>query len=596
MSKELTGGKISSLKISQRLYLLVVALLSISLLIGLGSLFITNQVHQSQITVHKILSEQEVLFKASQRGLTTTLLDVYTGNLTWEVAQKNLAESRVLFDENWAEYKTLGGGNQFDEPVRSIHTAYDALGGILERRDRAQLSLFLINEYAELSRPYFEAINAYIKDKNKEAEEFETGAESLVNSFFIILAVMLLLGMTGGILLSRSTYRSIVNPIDQLNHVVTAVSQGDSNTRARMGGEDELAKLGQSFDRMLDEKLESLATIEKENAQLNDSVLGLLQGVALLANKDLTNKVPVAEDVTGTVADAINLMTSETAKVLQSVSDISADVTLASLKVKQQSDVVSEVAEKEKLEMEHTSQALEATAESMDKIAELATVCNTAAENAIKTTQTALETVNSTVGGINATRDTIRETEKRIKRLGERSQEISGVVGLINTIAERTHILALNASMHAASAGEAGRGFAVVADEVQRLAENARQATAQIASLVQNIQVETADTVNTMNSAITQVVEGSKLAEAAGTQMQLTQASTSELAGFVQQIAASSLIQAKSTGELLSRAQETRKSSEQTRQQLVEQNEQTSSLVEYARRLLETVRVFKLPA
>jgi methyl-accepting chemotaxis protein len=232
----------------------------------------------------------------------------------------------------------------------------------------------------------------------------------------------------------------------------------------------------------------------------------------------------------------------------------------------------------------------------MDKIAELAKVCNTAADNAIKTTQTALETVTSTVGGINATRDTIRETEKRIKRLGERSQEISGVVGLINTIAERTHILALNASMHAASAGEAGRGFAVVADEVQRLAENARQATAQIASLVQNIQVETADTVNTMNAAITQVVEGSKLAEAAGAQMQATQASTAELAGFVQQIAASSQAQAKSTGELLNRAQEIKKSTEQTRQQLVAQNEQTSGLVEYARRLLETVRVFKLPA
>ena len=113
-------------------------------------------------------------------------------------------------------------------------------------------------------------------------------------------------------------------------------------------------------------------------------------------------------------------------------------------------------------------------------------------------------------------REIIRETEKRIKRLGERSQEITGAVNLINTIAERTHILALNARMHAASAGEAGRGFAVVADEVQRLAESSRAATSDIASMVNAIRVETVDTVDTMNRVIVQVAEGTRLAQEAG--------------------------------------------------------------------------------
>ncbi len=176
--------------------------------------------------------------------------------------------------------------------------------------------------------------------------------------------------------------------------------------------------------------------------------------------------------------------------------------------------------------------------------------------------------MNNTVSGINSTRDVIRETEKRIKRLGERSQEISGAVNLINVIAERTHILALNASMHAASAGEAGRGFAVVADEVQRLAENSRQATQQIAALVNNIQVETADTVNTMNDAITQIVEGSRLAEQAGQQMELTQQTTADLVASVKQIAASSEEQAKAGQELLERADTLKKSSEQTSERL----------------------------
>jgi methyl-accepting chemotaxis protein len=179
--------------------------------------------------------------------------------------------------------------------------------------------------------------------------------------------------------------------------------------------------------------------------------------------------------------------------------------------------------------------------------------------------------------------------------LGERSQEISGVVNLINVIAERTHILALNASMHAASAGEAGRGFAVVADEVQRLAENARQATQQIAALVSNIQMETVDTVNTMNTAITQIVEGSRLAEQAGQQMQLTGAATADLAASVKQIATTSTTQARAGQELLVHAASIKHNSEQNSLQLQEQSGQTSNLVEYAKQLLATVRVFKLP-
>jgi methyl-accepting chemotaxis protein len=320
----------------------------------------------------------------------------------------------------------------------------------------------------------------------------------------------------------------------------------------------------------------------------------LLQAVAQLSRRDLTVKVPVTQDVTGPVADALNLLTGETAKVLQQVSDISAEVTAASLKVKSQSDTVMNAAALESQQVEQTAQSLERASETMTQIASMAQHCNSAAERAIKTTQQALETVTGTVGGINNTRDTIRETEKRIKRLGERSQEISVAVNLINSIAERTHILALNAAMHAASAGEAGRGFAVVADEVQRLAESARQSTQQIATLVNNIQVETSDTVNTMNAAISQVVEGSKLAEQAGRQMQVTQEATAELVSSVQRIAEQSQQQARSTTELLERASLIKKSTQETSKQLTEQGLQTNLLVEYARNLLATVRVFKL--
>jgi methyl-accepting chemotaxis protein len=408
-----------------------------------------------------------------------------------------------------------------------------------------------------------------------------------------------LIGIVSSIVLAGLLWIAIarrMKPLAHLRGVVNKLSQGDDEARSNLDTRDEVGELGSAFDGMMDERVATQNAIKRENEQLNESVLGLLQGVAQLARRDLTVKIPVTEDVTGAVADALNLLTGATGKVLQDVSDISADVTSASLKVREQAETVMAVAAVEREEVGQTADALAAASVSMNRIADLARVCNEAADNAIKTTQQALQTVTSTVGGINSTRDVIRETEKRIKRLGERSQEISGVVNLINTIAERTHILALNASMHAASAGEAGRGFAVVADEVQRLAESARQATAQIATLVNSIQVETADTVNTMNAAIAQVVEGSKLAEQAGEQMQNTQATTSELVGLVQQIATTSQEQAKVSNDLLDRATGIRKSSEQTSQRLAEQGEYTNNLVEYAKNLLSAVRVFKLPA
>jgi methyl-accepting chemotaxis protein len=149
--------------------------------------------------------------------------------------------------------------------------------------------------------------------------------------------------------------------------------------------------------------------------------------------------------------------------------------------------------------------------------------------------------------------------------------------------------------MHAASAGEAGRGFAVVADEVQRLAENARNATNEIASLVNNIQVETNDTVTTMNDAISQVVEGSRLAERAGSEMQSTQQSTAELVAMVQQIAKRSVQQAKASNELRTRAQGIQKSSRETNAKLKEQTKYTDNLVRYSEKLLRAVNVFTLP-
>jgi twitching motility protein PilJ len=438
-------------------------------------------------------------------------------------------------------------------------------------------------------------VTAGIDSINKEFNR-QIGATKtrLWTTFFITLAVVAGVFILAA-LISRFISNSVTNPITYLVGVMNKLASGDTTARANIQTFDEIGALGRQFDMMVDQREIANAQVQKENDTMNNSIIDMLQAVGAIAQKDLTIKAPVAEDITGPLGDALNYLTDETAKVLNRVVQIAGDVSNVSKQVKTQSDTVLGIAADEKREVDQSAIELGAASVAMLDIAQLAMSCNQAAAKAIVNTDKAQETVLGTVQGITSIRDTIRETEKRIKRLGERSQEIGSVVTIINSIAERTHILALNASMHAASAGEAGKGFAVVANEVQKLAENAREATLQISGLVNNIQVETADTVTNMNDAITQVVRGTTLAQQAGNEMRETRDTTSELAQLVQRIADSSKAQAETSQRLQERSVQIQKASAQTFQQLQEQGIQTDRLVGFSGNLVESVGVFKLP-
>ncbi|UXI69142.1 methyl-accepting chemotaxis protein [Tahibacter amnicola] len=390
--------------------------------------------------------------------------------------------------------------------------------------------------------------------------------------------------------------RSINRPIGTLQSTVTKLTQGDLSARSHLPTTDELGELGAALDKLLDERVSTLAEAARESESLNHSVIEIMQAVSRLSARDLTVKVPVTPDVTGAISDALNMMTRETANVLRRVDDISNKVADASGRVRQRSESAMAVAVKGSKEIQQASDELGSAARALKEIAERAVRADTAAEEAIRSTRQALASVRETVGGISASRDLIRETEKRIKRLGERSQEITVAVNLIGTIAERTSMLALNTSMQAVAAGEAGRAYAVVADEVKRLAESARTATQQISNLVGAIQSETVDTVDAINRAITQVVEISKMAERAGEQMRTTEEKTDLLVSSVRDIAHTTEEQSKASDVLQSRAHQIQEATRLTTEQLATQAKETRNLSEYASGLLESVRVFTLPS
>ncbi len=389
---------------------------------------------------------------------------------------------------------------------------------------------------------------------------------------------------------------SVLKPIKYLSDVVRKIAGGDYAARANMQSKDEIGLLAQSFDALLDDRLETQMKLEKESKQLNNSIIELIKSVSVLSKKDLREKVPVSEDVTGAVSDAINQLSTETAKTLSQVNNVSLRVNDSSTKVKEQSHAVMSLAEQERMETEQMVQELKVAVSSMLEVARFTELTNRSAADAMSTTDNALHAVTDTVHSINKIREIIREIEKRIKRLGERSQEITAAVTLINEIAERTHILALNAGMQAAQAGEAGKGLMVVANEVQRLAENSREATAQISALVKNIQVDTSDTVHTMNSVITQVVEGTRLAQQAGDRMKATQNVTNDLVGSVNEITERTKAQLTAGTQLTSRAETIRQTSVNANEKLKEQVELANNLVQDAGELVASVQVFKLPA
>ena len=592
-------------KINARLTLTNIIQIAALVVIGLLAYIGMNRIDAIVVDINQAVNEETSIGRLGDilhNELLATVNRVARGTENWEQGSAVLPVAKTRFQENLKNYfDALRPGDrailqsQYQASLDNIGAAFAELEQLFAARDRTRLNLFISNDLDHLLQPFFKnQANSVERAQQRSAQDLQTAIRTTTTFDWLILIIGLGgIGISFG--LGTATYRAIMNPLNRMMTTVKQIGQGNYDSRTGLTGSDELSELGQAFDTMLGERVTALVQAERENEQLNDSIIRLLQAVSQLSQRDLTVRVPVTEDMTGPVADALNLLTDETAKVLRGVTRISEDVAVASDKVKAQSDTVIAVADHERQAVEQTATDLASAADAMTRIAELAQMCNATAETTIKTTQAALLAVTSTVSGINNTRDTIRETEKRIKRLGERSQEISGVVNLINTIAERTHILALNASMHAASAGEAGRGFAVVADEVQRLAENAREATSQISTLVSNIQIETADTANTMNTAISQVVDGSRLAEQAGDQMKRTQETTAELVAAVQQIASRSQEQSRVSNELLGRAQQIQESSRQTSQQLQEQTVQTTNLVEYAKGLLSSVRVFRLP-
>ena len=293
----------------------------------------------------------------------------------------------------------------------------------------------------------------------------------------------------------------------------------------------------------LDDSRRRAQEAERSNRRNQDAILRLMNEMGDLADGDLTVKATVSEDVTGAIADSVNFTTDELRKLVLGITTVSEQVTKAAATADATSKGLLEAAKKQSEEIRFAGEAVGLITKSIQEVDASAVQSLQVAKRTLEVTEEGAQAVQNTIIGMDEIREQIQETSKRIKRLGESSQEIGEIVDLISDITEQTNVLALNAAIQAASAGEAGRGFSVVAAEVQRLAERSAEATKQISTLVRTIQGDTQDAVSAMERSTNGVVEGANLSNVAGQSLREIEQVSRELAALIGSISVSTQVQ-----------------------------------------------------
>ncbi len=348
------------------------------------------------------------------------------------------------------------------------------------------------------------------------------------------------------------------------------------------------------FGAYLAQRKRARATTEI-NQRNQDAILRLLDEMSSLADGDLTVQATVTEDVTGAIADSVNYAVEALRDLVSGVNNTAQQVAVQAQETRATTMQLAEASEHQAKEIRVASDSIDEMARSFDDMAKRSSESADVAQNSVEIANRGADMVRQTITGMDSIRDQIQETAKRIKRLGESSQEIGDIVELINGISEQTNVLALNAAIQAASAGGAGRGFAVVADEVQRLAERATNATRRIEALVQTIQADTAEAVNSMEQTTTQVVSGARLAEDAGEALESIEKVSNDLAGLIQNISRQAQEESRNATKIAQLMNSIRDISVQTTEGSGQTAKSVASLAELVRELRDSVSDFKLP-
>jgi len=341
---------------------------------------------------------------------------------------------------------------------------------------------------------------------------------------------------------------------------------------------------------------EELANREKEQNERNqEAIIRLLDEMEGLADGDLTAHATVTEDFTGAIADAMNYTIDQLRSLVSAINHTVVQVSSSSSDTRSTASELAQASRNQAQEIKGASAAINEMASSIEQVSNNANETSEMAQESVAIAKSGGDIVRNSIRAMDTIREQIQETSKRIKRLGESSQEIGDIVALINDISDQTNILALNAAIQATMAGEAGRGFAVVSDEVQRLAERSGNAAKQIEGLVKTIQADTNQAVISMESSTSEVVSGARLAQDAGVALERIEAVSNDVAGLITNISETARTQAASAGTVTNTMMVIQDITTNTAAGTEKTADSIGNLADLADELKESVAGFKLP-
>ena len=333
----------------------------------------------------------------------------------------------------------------------------------------------------------------------------------------------------------------------------------------------------------------------KDNERNQRAILKLLDEMSSLADGDLTVQATVSEEITGAIADAVNFAIEQLRELVNGIKFTAQEVASSAMDTRTSTSELARAAALQAKEIGVATATVEDMAQSFDTMAKRSHESSDVARRSVEIAHNGGEKVRETINGMDTIREQIQQTSKRIKRLGESTQEIGDIVELINGFAEQTNVLALNAAIQAASAGGAGKGFAVVADEVQQLAESATQATRRIETLVQTIQTDTSEAVVSMESTTTEVVSGARLAQDAGTALENIETVSTDLSNLIANISDEAQTSSATATKISALMRKVQDVSTQASAGSAQAATSVENLAELVMRLSDSVTDFKLP-
>jgi twitching motility protein PilJ len=385
----------------------------------------------------------------------------------------------------------------------------------------------------------------------------------------------------------------VLLPVKQLRDFAERYGQGDYRARASVESNDDFGFIAEHLNRAAESSSRAIYNQEAQEA-LQKSVTEFLTIVSQIGRGDLTLRGTVTNDALGNVVDSVNYMLDNFVKVLERVRKAAIDVQASANDILIASEEMSSGAVQQDQEITNTSSAVEQLTVSMKQVSNNAEASAEAARRALDAAEQGNRSVRDTLEGMQRIRSSVQATAKRIKTLGDRSLEISEIVKVINDITEQTNLLALNAAIEAARAGEAGRGFAVVADEVRKLAEHSRSATKDIAALIKAIQAETNDAVVVMEEGTREVEIGARLADQAGRALDAISTVVRQSAELVQEISLASKQQVRGTEGVANAMQIISNITRQTSQGARQTARTVEQLVHMSEQLNEALSQFRI--